>query len=55
VYKARERTTGRLVALKKTRLEVRSSRIHPRIARQRRKHGTRVSAGYFFSLGSHGY
>ena len=32
VYKARERTTGRLVALKKTRLEVRSSRIHPRIA-----------------------
>jgi cyclin-dependent kinase len=55
VYKARERTTGRLVALKKTRLEVRSSRIHPRIARRRRKHGTRVSAGYFFSLGSHGY
>jgi cyclin-dependent kinase len=55
VYKARERTTGRLVALKKTRLEVRSSRIHPRIARRRRKHGTRVSAGYFFTLGSHGY
>ena len=55
VYKARERTTGRLVALKKTRLEVRSSRIHPRIARRRRKHGTRVSAGYFFALGSHGY
>lgn len=32
VYKARDRTTGRLVALKKTRLEVREPSIPARIA-----------------------
>ena len=34
VYKARERSTGRLVALKKTRLEVRPAPSNPRTARR---------------------
>jgi|TARA_B100000405_G_scaffold114394_1_gene79785 cyclin-dependent kinase len=54
VYKARDRTTGRLVALKKTRLEVREPSIPARIARGGAN--TRpTSPGYFFLSHPHGY
>ena len=52
VYKARERSTGRLVALKKTRLEVRLEHpARPRRARRRRARRAPATAKRFF----HGY
>ena len=51
VYKARDRSTGRLVALKKTRLEVRVSfsRAFARRARRRRPRSGRRCRGFFCS------
>jgi len=54
VYKARDRTTGRLVALKKTRLEVREPSIPARIARGGAN--TVPTSPVYFSLSRpHGY
>ena len=51
MYKARDRSTGRLVALKKTRLEVRVSfsRAFARRARRRRPRSGRRCRGFFCS------
>ena len=58
VYKARDRSTGRLVALKKTRLEVRVSfsRAFARRARRRRPRSGRRCRGFFlFQAASDGF
>jgi serine/threonine protein kinase len=50
VYKARERSTGRLVALKKTRLEVRLEHpARPRRARRRRARRAPATGEALFS------